>query len=105
MSYTIISRLKTSDITNIIGEFNQSIRVFDEKRYNKARKSGSLYYYDELIKIFTREDARAQSTVKNWRCRFEDIALYISLFPDNTLRDAMGFYGFDSYYGLTRALL
>ena len=55
MSYTILSRLKTSDITNIIGEFNQSIRVFDEKRYKEARKNGSLHYYNHLRLLCDKE--------------------------------------------------
>lgn len=52
MSYTILSRLKTTDITNIIGEFNWSNRVFDEKRYKQAHNNGSLRYIDELVETY-----------------------------------------------------
>tara|TARA_R110001592_G_scaffold323708_1_gene603131 strand:+ start:279 stop:626 length:348 start_codon:yes stop_codon:yes gene_type:complete len=65
MSYTIISRLKTSDITNIIGEFNQSIRVFDEKRYKEARKNGSLHYYNIFRVICDKEIEIERSAMRH----------------------------------------
>tara|TARA_R110000765_G_scaffold414812_1_gene515531 strand:- start:77 stop:337 length:261 start_codon:yes stop_codon:yes gene_type:complete len=64
MSYTILSRLKTTDITNIIGEFNWSNRVFDEKRYKQAHNSGSLRYVDELVEIYDDEDINSDGYVR-----------------------------------------
>ena len=95
MSFTLMPLLNTTDITNIIGEFNHSVRVFETERFNEGRQSGALSYYDELFNecgAFTRARALVEEVIEKcslcpsleleWDAHF--IALYHSC-PDTLI--------------------